>query len=123
MQPFHTWNSCSSHTQNEPQDGTVTDYESLEDSLLETQMSEDQSQNPCSALPAEAVVDCEHFTDDAHDMAGDDTSCVVHIAGSPLTHLHDIRNLLTLTLNFRGIDTISDLERPLESPHGSQKMD
>lgn len=39
-------------------------------------MSEDRSRNPCAVRPGEAVIDCEHFTDD--------TSCVVHVTDSDI---------------------------------------
>ncbi len=74
MQPFHTWNACSSHTPSGPQDGSETPDEGLEDALLVTQISEDQPQDACFSLPNEADVNCDDFTDNAHDVTKHDMS-------------------------------------------------
>ncbi len=74
MQPFHTWNACSSHTPSGPQDGSETPDEGLEDNLLVTQISEDQPQDACFSLPNEADVNCDDFTDNAHDVTKHDMS-------------------------------------------------
>ncbi len=74
MQPFHTWNACSSHTPSGPQDGSETPDEGLEDNLLVTQISEDQPQDACFSLPNEADVNCDDFTDHAHDVTKRDMS-------------------------------------------------
>lgn len=78
MQPLHTWDSCSSHVQS-VQDETERPYE---DCQLGPQMSWDQSQDPCISPPSEAVVYSKEFTDNVHDMTGDDTSCCSHITDS-----------------------------------------
>ncbi len=74
MQPFQTWNACSSHTLSGPQDGSETPDEGLEDNLLVTQISEDQPQDACFSLPNEADVNCDDFTDNAHDVTKHDMS-------------------------------------------------
>ncbi|RXN27908.1 retrotransposon Ty3-gypsy sub-class [Labeo rohita] len=74
MQPFHTWNACSSHRPSGPQDGSETPDEGLEDSLLVTQMRGDQPQETCFSLPNDTVVDCDNFTDNAHDRTRHDMS-------------------------------------------------
>ncbi len=74
MQPFHTWNACSSHTPSGPQDGSETADEGLEDNLLVTQIREAQPQEACFSLPNEADVNCDDFTDNAHDVTKHDMS-------------------------------------------------
>ncbi|RXN02216.1 Transposon Ty3-I Gag-Pol poly [Labeo rohita] len=74
MQPFHTWNACSSNSASGLQDGSEAPDEGLEDSLLATQMRENQPQETCFFLPNDTVVDCDNFTDNAHDRTRHDMS-------------------------------------------------
>ncbi len=46
----------------------------MEDNLLVTQISEDQPQDACFSLPNEADVNCDDFTDNAHDVTKHDMS-------------------------------------------------
>lgn len=74
MQPFYIWKACSSHTTSGPHDGAEITDEELGDSLLVTQMDEDQPQNTRFTLPHEADVNYYDFIDNAyaeteHDMS------------------------------------------------------
>lgn len=68
MQPFHTWNACSSHTPNGSQDESETPDEGLGDTLLVTQRGADQPQDACFSLPNEADVNCDDPIDNSHDV-------------------------------------------------------